>query len=265
MTVSAFARRSAHMGRYAWWQLRDYLMDRGLPTALIMAFVTYFVVGVGMKGAEREMMPLYAKKFGAAEAMLRVHRDLTRSVLTSLLGVLVYMAAIFAANGLVAHDRKQGFYRFYFAKPVSPSRFYGQSALVNVVGFLAVFTTLAGIYHVAFSPLPFGPLLLAVAAVFACYVCVGFLLSAIAAYDWLSLVVVTVLANMAYEKFGEADAPWRWIPRLFPPVYETDDLWAALAAGTPLPMGTVAWFAGYGLACYLLALWVLRKRRLALS
>jgi hypothetical protein len=90
----------------------------------------------------------------------------------------------------VANDRKQGFFRFLFAKPVTPSRYYGQAFVVHCVGFLLVMVLLALLYGVIVWPVLTLQFMLVVGLMFVAYAGVAFLLSAAARWDWLSLVAV---------------------------------------------------------------------------
>ncbi len=64
--------------------------------------------------------------------------EFNHAFLRGILGTIVFVGALFAMNGIVANDRKQGFYRFLFAKPMTPSRYYGQAFFVHWAGFVAV-------------------------------------------------------------------------------------------------------------------------------
>src|SRR5688500_19525510 len=52
--------------------------------------------------------------------------ELIIRLVTLLAGSLVSIAVLIALNGIISTDRKLGYYRFMFAKPVSPMRYYGQ-------------------------------------------------------------------------------------------------------------------------------------------
>ena len=68
--------------------------------------------------------------------------------LTGTLNALVFLGALFAMNGIVANDRKLGFYRFLFAKPVTPSRYYGQAFVLHWAGFMVVIAVLGALYGI---------------------------------------------------------------------------------------------------------------------
>src|ERR1700704_5012559 len=121
--------------------------------------------------------------------------QLTATFLTLLLGNMVFLGALFAMNGIVANDRKQGYYRFLFSKPRSADRYYGQAFVVHWIGFLFILTLLGLLYHALVGPVLTASLYVAAALMYLCYAGIAFALSAAARWDWLSLVAVTVASN----------------------------------------------------------------------
>jgi hypothetical protein len=51
---------------------------------------------------------------------------------------------------------------------------------------------------------------------------------------------------------------------LLPPLNRTAEVYTAVAKGDALPWHLLQWFGGYGAACFLIGLIVLRYRRLAI-
>jgi ABC-type transport system involved in multi-copper enzyme maturation permease subunit len=184
--------------------------------------------------------------------------------LTGTLGVIVFLGALLAMNGIVANDRKLGYYRFLFSKPMSPGRYYGQAFVVNSAGWLAIVSLLALVYGLYITPLLSVTFVGAIGLVFLCYAGVAFLLSATARWDWLSLVFVTVATTLLQQRFGSSTSPFARLLHLLPPLQETTRVYEALAEGVALPWHSVAWLGGYGAACFVAALVVLRHRRLAI-
>lgn len=260
--------RGARLGAYVPWQARDYLVDRGAPTALIGLLFGYMVAGGMVRAMNltlQQMSPAaLARAGGAAAARASAVANLTSIFLETALGNLVFLGALFAMNGIVANDRKQGFYRFLFSKPVSPDRYYGQAFLVHWAGFLVVVTVLGVIYQALIGPVLTVPLYAAVSLLYLCYAGIAFALSAAARWDWLSLVAVTVLSNYLWLMYGTSTSAAAWVLYLFPPLHRTSAVYAAVAGGTALPWSLLAWFAGYGAICFAIGLVVLRHRRLAI-
>jgi hypothetical protein len=263
----------ARVGAYALWQLRDYLKDRGLPTMIVGTLAAYLSLGELLEPRTRaEVMAQLRTRFGTAEAAAAAwptYVDVT--FVRTILAALVFLGALFAMNGIVANDRKFGFYRFLFAKPMTPSRYYGQAFLVHWAGFMVVITLLGVIYGIVMRPVLTHSLLLIVALMFLAYAGIAFLLSAAARWDWLSLVVVTIAADVLWKRFGASDHPLAALLYLLPPLHRANEVFAA-AAGAPMPFDApaaipwalVSWIVGYGVICFLAGLLVLRHRRLAI-
>ena len=266
----------ARVGAYALWQLRDYLKDRAIPTLIVGTLSGYLgfeavVKELPLPRAGAPVSPGLVAQFGSAEAVHALRMaQFNYSFLSSILGAIVFVGALFAMNGIVANDRKMGFYRFLFAKPVTPSRYYGQAFLLHWAGFLAAMTMLALVYGVVIWPLLTRELLLVLALMFLPYAGIAFLLSAAARWDWLSLVAASIVSTLLWQRFGESTHPLAQLLYILPPLHRVNEIFASIPGGpgaaapvaTPWPL--LAWLAGYGALCYLAGLVVLRYRRLAI-
>lgn len=262
------ARTPARLGGYAPWQIRDYLMDRGTPTVLVGALFGYMVSGP-MMGAmnmrlERLSPTALAQMGGYETVRASMVTELTSTALELLLGNLVFLGALFAMNGIVANDRKLGYYRFLFSKPLAPERYYGQAFVLHWAGFLGTITLLGLVYQALVGPVLTTRLYTAVAFLYLCYAGIAFALSAAARWDWLSLVAVTVASNYVWGRFGETRSALAGLLYLFPPIHRTGEVYSAVSKGTTLPWSLLAWFAAYGTASFVIGLLVLRVRRLAI-
>ena len=258
---------TARLRAYALWQIRDYLMDRGAPTALVGTLFGYMVAGPMVAVMNRNLASspdAVARLGGMVAARAAMVSDLTGMFLNMALGNIVFLGALFAMNGIVANDRKLGYYRFLFSKPLSPERYYGQAFLLHWAGFLLITTALGLMYQALVGPVLTGPLYLAVALMYLCYAGIAFALSAAARWDWLSLVAVTVAANWLWLRFGQSTGPFTPLLYLFPPIHRTSEVYSAAAKGASLPWPLLGWFAGYGVACFVIGLIVLRYRRMAI-
>jgi hypothetical protein len=264
--VSAAPRTGARLGAYSVWQLRDYLLDRGIATFLITALTGYLgAMPIYVMLRQDFTQPDLVAKYGsAAAARTAMAHDATAVFLSGTLGVIVFLGALLAMNGIVANDRKLGYYRFLFSKPLSPRRYYGQAFVVHMAGWLSIVSLLALVYGLYIYPLLSLSFLGAIGLVYLCYAGIAFLLSATARWDWLSLVFVTVATTLLQQRFGTSSSPFARLLYLLPPLNETASVYAALAEGVPLPWRAVAWLGGYGAICFVAALVVLRFRRLAI-
>lgn len=261
-------RGPARLSRYGFYQLGDYLRDRGLPTIIVTvlgAYVTLAPILTSYKHQLDIMPPRLIERYGGIDGARAVlMHDATDMFLRTFLGVVVYLAALFATNGIVADDRKKGYYRFLFSKPVSPSRYYGQAFVVHWFGFMIVACGMGLLYQALVAPMLTVPRVYVVALMFLMYAGIAFALSAAARWDWLSLVAVTVFANYVWLRFGESTSMFAKVLYLMPPLHRTSEIYEAVAKGVPVNTSLLAWFAGYGVLCYVIGLVVLRYRRLAI-
>lgn len=255
--------RKARLGRHSLWQLGDYLMDKGLGTALVimLALLIDWIAYRSMlepplasiTGAQRERLMRQAAE--NAEQFLRMRFAMQ-------VGTLTLVGSLFATNGIVSDDRKNGFYRFLFAKPVSVPAFYATKFLMHGIGFMLVALLFLAAYALAFQPYVPSGYLPGLALLFVSVGGVGFLLSAAWRWDWLSLIVVYIMAELAWNQLGD-EPRWKWVAHLFPPVHKLGGVYTAIARDAALPLSDLAWLTGYGLVCFMLGLLVLRIRALA--
>lgn len=254
--------RHARLGAYAWWQLRDYLLEKGIGTIVVMLFA-----------GSLQVMALRAGLPSSGSIPFDAVRPVIQGTLSGLVSLLVLLGVLFATNGIVSEDRRLGYYRFLFAKPVAVPRFYLQKLLVYGLGFLLVASALLLTFNLLVSQwlVPGAPLLPALppkifpvlAVMFLALGGIGFLVSVIWRVDWLSFMTVYILAGTLWPLFGE-DEGWRGVAvRALPPLHRLDDVYRAAVLDNPLPMDDVRWIVLYGLACFVIGLAVLRRRSLA--
>jgi hypothetical protein len=268
--------RRGRLGAYGFWQLRDYLLDRGAPTFIVATLFGYLGLApllARMPKVTDPIPPGLLQRFGSPEAAhAAMMGEFNFGFLRGFLGTLIFLGALFAMNGIVANDRKLGYYRFLFAKPVAPPRYYGQAFMIHWAGFIGVMTLLGAIYGAFVWPVLSVRLMSVVALMFLCYAGIAFVLSAAARWDWLSLVAVSVAATYLWTRYESSTHPLAKLLYLLPPLHKTDEVYASVsgsqifASGAPptLPWTTLWWLAGYGAACFVLGLIVLRHRRLAI-
>ena len=256
------------VGRYALWQLRDFVVERGLPIFLIGGLLGYLTVYPKLARLHINLVSLpprlVAKWGGADGARIMLMKDLNEQFLRDFLGAMVFTGALLAVNGIVANDRKSGAYRFLFSKPVAPWRYYGQAFVMYWAASVGVMALLGALYGAIVWPLLSVPLVVVVALMSLTYCGITFALSAAARWDWLSLVAVTVASVFVWERFGHSTSIAARLIYLLPPLHRTAEIYNAVAKGEPLPWGLLEWFSGYGVACYVAGLIVLRFRRLAI-
>jgi len=254
MTASSETRR-ARLIEYMPWVFRDYLTNQGPSTALVVLLIGFMMV-----------LPVLPGVIGTSRDG-QVSRVVAARMLRELAVPLAFLGTFFATNGIISNDRKFGFFRFLFAKPVRPPQYYAMTFLVYGIGLLLVTAVMLGVWSVIIRAM-FPPELFAVVAImYLAYGGIGFVLSAAWRFDWLSLVTVLLVANFAWSVWGASTSPAHWLLYLLPPVHRANDVYALIArdAFVALRWSSIAWLAGYGLACFVLGLVVLRRRALGTS
>jgi hypothetical protein len=243
--------RLRRLPSYAIWQLRDYLIEKGIATVLVLSLFGYLTLWPPL---------LMARRSGQGMEALGPLFD---QVTVALLGQLVFIGALFAVNGIVADDRKQGFYRFYFAKPVHVPGFYAQKLAMHLLGFLVAAGVLLGLYTGFLRSLPVATLLPTLAGLFVGVAGIGFLISALWRYDLMSLIAFYFAANVFWPMFAD-DEGWRGVMvHLLPPLHRVDEVLQPVVAGGAPPTSLLAWITGYGVGCILLGLLVIRRKPLS--
>ncbi len=249
MTASATPTRG-RLARYALWHLRDYLREKGVATLITLGLVGYLT----------QIPIMRAREAGITSQMLTQVAD---EAFVQALKFLGFVGVLFATNGIVADDRRHGYYRLLFAKPVSVVDYYAQKWTVYGAGFLIVCAVLLGLHNVTverFFPLTFVPTF---ALIYVALGGIGFLLSAAWRFDWLSLAAVLGLSDVLWLLFHQRPGLAGSLVRLLPPVHLLDGVYHAVRLGNPLPLDDAVWLASYGLACFVAGLIVVRYRPLA--
>lgn len=255
MAVTQPERRRARLGRYFWWQLHDYMLHQAPATIAIMAMYAYVTLMPILNGSLTN-----SRTYTLATLPMPVVRD----YFGDLIGALMLLATLFATNGIVSTDRKMGFYRFYFAKPVSAPRFYVNAFVAHGVGVLLVSIVLLAAFGLIVRPLfplSFVPV---VAAMYLAYGGIGFLLSTLWRFDWLSLVTVAIISSLGWAMWGEDHGIRGLLVHFLPPTHRAASLYAYVAGmAESFPWGAQLWLSGYGALCLLIGLVILRTRSIA--
>ena len=233
---------------YARFQLVDYVVERGISTAVLGSVIV--------------LAPLL---LGGADA-----RASAPALLAGAVGNVGILASFFAINGISSTDRQRGYTRFLFAHPVRVPSFYAQDFLLRLVGVVAIGAALfAAFAALGGGRMPLWPLA-HLALTYALVGGVGFLLSALTHHDGIALVLVyvgTTLTRAGLQVVGAGGAGGagaiRYVSGVLPPFHRLDALRDAFAAGTAPPTSDLAWVLAYGLGCFAAGLLVLRHRPLS--
>jgi hypothetical protein len=232
----------ANLRRYVFWQLRDFVRDRGI--ALIIIGVA---IGITIIGPMRAMSVSFDEQ--RAQAVLEI-----------VLSQVAYIASFVALNGIVSNDRKLGYYRFLFSKPVSIPAYYAQQFLVFFVGFLLVCLLLLGVFAIFARPVnPVRPLAFC-ALVFLSFGGIAFLISTLFRYDW-PVVAAVFVGSALFQTMWADDEGWRrMFLSILPPLHKLSPAMGDILRRGTVETTTVLWLLGYSAACFLAGLFVLRRR-----
>jgi hypothetical protein len=239
--------RVTSLARYSLWQFRDFAVDRGL-SILIIGFLWGYALIEPIRrtvgSARGSASPLWVVAIQVSSAVVSV-------------------AVLVALNGIVSADRKAGYYRFLFSKPVNPVLFYGQLFFVYMVGVIVAMLVLSTLLHKLVPTFSIPNFLLYTALVYIAMGGIGFFLSVTTRYDWLTLAAVWLGARVLRGIYGPGD-DWRSkLVQLLPPVHKLDDVANALIGTGSAHMADVMWLFGYGALFFALGLAALHWGSLA--
>ncbi|HKG95710.1 MAG TPA: hypothetical protein VKA84_27620, partial [Gemmatimonadaceae bacterium] len=238
------------VGRYALWQFGDYVWQRGVAMALI-GIVCF--------------SPQYYRylKWQSDPSTSWWRDDQVPGLLAGMLIPAMAIGGLISVHGMVSGDRTQGFHRFLFAKPVSISRYYAQTFLAQMLGFLTVVAALLTTFSVLVRPIALVESLLSAALFFTLFGGIGFLLSVLTRYDSLMLLGVIGGTGLMYgiyehrpDSIGNALLP------VLPPIKSFVEIVGSLfdQHGGDVTPSMVFSVIGYGLACFLAGVGLLRRR-----
>ena len=235
---------SGNLLRYAPWQLRDFIRERG-----------FAVMFIGLAIGFTFIAPMRAMS-------VRLSESAARQLLVAVIGQLAFLAAFISFNGMISNDRKLGYFRFLFAKPVSIPAYYVQIFVIFFAGYLTVFAILLGIFAASVYPtFPLGVLVYS-ALVFFSLGGIAFFVSSLFRHDWPVLAGVFLGTTIIRSQLSAADG-WREIVlALLPPIHKLMPM-ASLANGAAVDWPAVYWLLGYSALFFVAGVLVLRRRSFA--
>ncbi len=243
------------LGAYAPWQFGDFALRRGILLALGVGFLLWSQIAVVRASMGTDW----------AEGALGQQRS--GQIFDQLLGTLAWLGSILSVRGIVSADRRQGYYRYYFAKPIGLHRFYLQSWALTGIGLAVLAALLAAAFSVLARPVPVAGAAAAALLVWWAVGGLGFLLSTLTDIDGLLLMLLSVVALAATEyararRFALEEAlPWLEAARyLLPPIEPLREAREALVGGESLEPASLVWILGFGLLCLAAGALVLRRR-----
>ena len=240
--------RVTSLARYSLWQFRDFAVERGVAI-LIIGFLWGYALIEPIRRA------VGSSVVGSASPLWAVAIQISSAI--------VSLSVLIALNGIVSADRKAGYYRFLFSKPVNPVLFYAQLFFVYMVGVIAAMLVLSSLLHKILPTFSIPHFLLYTALVYIAMGGIGFFLSVATRYDWLTLAAVWLGARVLRGIYG-AGNDWRSkLVELLPPVHRLDDVASSLIGTGSAHMADVMWLFGYGALFFALGLAALRWGSLA--
>jgi len=234
-----------NLRRYALWQFRDFVRERGLAMLLVGCLIGFTIVGP-VRGMGRE-----------------IDARLARTLLLAVLSQVAFIAAFIALNGIISTDRKMGYYRFLFSKPVSIPAYYAQLFVIYFVGFIAVCAVLLGAFAVFAHPVSLAGPLLFCALVFLSLGGIAFLVSSLFRYDWPILAGIFLGSAILHSMWQQREGWRRMLLSVLPPVYRLPEVLPDILNSGTVESQDVLWLLGYSAICFAAGLFVLRRRPFA--
>jgi hypothetical protein len=236
------------LGRYSLWQFRDFAADKSPSVLIIGLLLGYLAIepmrrALGAAWATNPAVPL-------------------QRILAQIVSPVITLSVLIAVNGMVSNDRKTGYYRFLFSKPISPVAYYAQLFLVHLVGVVLTMAVLAGLFRWLIGTIAIPHVLLYTLLVYLSMGGIGFFISAATRYDWLVLSTVWVGARILRALYANAHDFRSWLVQLLPPVHRIDDVSNDLLTGQMAASRDMLWLVGYGALFFVLGLYVIRRRSL---
>jgi hypothetical protein len=237
------------LAKYSLWQFRDFVIERGIAI-LIIGFLWGYAV---FEPLRRSLGPSLTA--GSASPAWVFVLQISSAV--------VSLSVLIALNGIVSTDRKMGYYRFLFSKPVNAAVYYGQLFFVFMAGVLAAMFVLASLLRTILPTFSILNFLLYTALMYVAMGGIGFFLSVATRYDWVTLAAVWLGARVLRGLYGPR-ADWRSkAVELLPPVHRLDDVANSLIGTGTAHASDVFWLLGYGAVFFVLGLLILRRGPLA--
>jgi len=242
----------ARLAAYAGTQLRDFLAGRALLLVVVTSVAAWGYASV--TGLDRSAFDAS----GGVQA-----RDQLRRLFESLLLVFAFAGGPLAAQGLLARDRRRGYDRLLFARPMSPARYYAQAFVAAGLGLLLVGGIAVELFAVAVHPVSVVGAVAYMALAWLTIGGLGFALSAITRYHAFILVLLVggdLLLNRYVTGSPDTDRLREAAQYLLPPAHVIVALREPFARGGPVELAALVWPIGFGVLCLGAGLFVLRRR-----
>ena len=236
------------MRRYARWQLQDYVIGPGGITIALVVLMVWFT-----------------SRTAVIQSGTGPARPPSLDWLVQLVGLL---GSIYATSGLVSEDRTRGYYRFFFAKPVDPVRFYAQAFVLRGLVLVAVGALISGLGALIAHPVPLVGAVTYMAIMYLFAGGVTVCQSTLWRFAWVGSLVL-YLVSIPTAQLASPDAPigpvwrvlWRVLHLVLPPFSLQSILGSVLSSAPPWGdlVGAIVWSVGYGLLGLVCGALVIRR------
>lgn len=239
----------ARLARYSLWQFRDFAIDRGIAIMIIGLLWGYTLIA-----------PLRA----AMGAAFQIDpRSPAWPLVITVTSSVVSLAVLIALNGIVSTDRKMGYYRFLFSKPVSAAGYYAQLFFVYMAGVLVAMLLLSGVLHTIVPAFKIVNFLAYAAIIYIAMGGIGFFVSVATRFDWVTLAAIWLGSRIVRDFYG-AKPGWKSkTVELLPPVHKLNDVSMSIITSGTAHTSDVLWLLGYGALFFALGLLLLHRGSLA--
>jgi hypothetical protein len=241
--------RATSLARYSLWQFRDFAAERGVAILIIGFLWGYVLIEPIRRAVGMQQMPGSPSPLGAIAIQVS--------------SAIVSLSVLVALNGIVSTERKTGYYRFLFSKPVNPVLYYAQVFFVYMIGVILAMLVLSSVLHNFLPTFSIPHFLLYTALIYVAMGGIGFFLSVATRYDWLTLAAVWLGARILRSLYGAGNGFRSKLVELLPPVHKLDDVANSLIGTGSAHMADVLWLFGYGALFFVLGLVALRWGSLA--
>ena len=239
----------ARLSRYSLWQFRDFAIDRGIAIVIIGFLLGYMT----LEPIRRTMGAAFG--LGAASP--------TWPLVISVASSVASLAVLIALNGMVSTDRKMGYYRFLFSKPVSPVVYYAQLFFVYMIGMLIAMLILSGVLYAVIPTFKIANFLLYAAIIYIAMGGIGFFVSVATRFDWVTLAAVWLGSRVLRDVYGPKPGWQSKAVEVLPPVHKLSTVSQSLITSGTADKSDVLWLLGYGALFFALGLLLLRRGSLA--
>jgi hypothetical protein len=239
----------ARLARYSLWQFRDFAIERGIAIMIIGLLWGYTLIAPmrAAMGAAFDIGP----------------RSPAWPLVITVTSSVVSLSVLIALNGIVSIDRKMGYYRFLFSKPVSAVAYYAQLFFVYMAGVLAAMLLLAAALHTVVPTFKIVNFLVYAAIIYIAMGGIGFFLSVATRFDWLTLAAVWLGSRIVRDFTGDGSGWKSKAVELLPPVHKLNDVSMSIITSGTAHAGDIVWLLGYGALFFALGLFLLHWGSLA--